>query len=134
MARLGGLIPDSRLAQARGAEPAIAAQINTIFQSADAILMPGPAARPFEVGELHGRGALWTLNAAAAKVPWYGIWNTIGQPAASIPAGFDEMGLPLSAQLGGRPGDEVTLLQLAWQVEQASTWVDRRPPLDAVPA
>ena len=134
MARLGGLIPDSRLAQARGAEPAIAAQINTIFQSADAILMPGPAARPFEVGELHGRGALWTLNAAAAKVPWYGIWNTIGQPAASIPAGFDELGLPLSAQLGGRPGDEVTLLQLAWQVEQASTWVDRRPPLDAVPA
>ncbi len=134
MARLGGLIPDSRLAQARAAEPAIAAQINTIFQSADVILMPGPAARPFEVGELHGRGALWTLNAAAAKVPWYGIWNTIGQPAASVPAGFDELGLPLSAQLGGRPGDEVTLLQLAWQVEQASTWVDRRPSLDAVPA
>ena len=130
MARLGSLIGDSRLAQARGAEPAIAAQVNTIFESADAVLMPGPSSRAFEVGELHGRGALWTLNAAAAKVPWYGIWNTIGQPAASLPAGFDSLGLPLSAQLGGRPGDEITLMQLAWQVEQASPWIDRRPPLE----
>lgn len=134
MARLGSLISDSRLAQARAAEPAIAASINRVFEKADVVLMPGPAARPFEVGELHGRGALWTLNAAASKVPWYGIWNTIGQPAASLPAGFDRLGLPLSAQLGGRPGDEVTLMQLAWQVEQASTWVDRRPPLDALVA
>ena len=134
MARLGSLISDSRLAQARGAEPAIAAQINTIFEQADVVLMPGPSSRPFEVGELHGRGAIWTLNAAAARVPWYGIWNTIGQPAASLPAGFDDFGLPLSAQLGGRPGDEVTLMQLAWQVEQASPWVDRRPALDLAAA
>ncbi|MBU3674498.1 MAG: amidase [Solirubrobacteraceae bacterium] len=134
MARLGSLISDARLAQARAAEPAVAAQVNTIFEGADAVLMPGPANRPFEVGELHGRGALWTLNAAAGRVPWYGVWNTIGQPAASLPAGFDSFGLPLSAQLGGRPGDEVTLLQLGWQVEQASQWVDRRPPLDLVAA
>ncbi len=134
MARLGSLVSDSMLAQARAAEPAIAAQINSVFDRADVVLMPGPSGRPFEVGELHGRGAIWTLNAAAARVPWYGIWNTIGQPAASLPAGFDGLGLPLSAQLGGRPGDEVTLMQLGWQVEQASPWVDRRPALDLAAA
>ncbi|HVP03956.1 MAG TPA: amidase [Solirubrobacteraceae bacterium] len=130
MARLGGLISDAQLAKARGAEPAIAAQINTIFDAADAVLLPGPAGPPFRIGELQGRGAIWTLNAVASRVPWYGIWNAIGQPAASVPAGFDAAGLPLSAQLAGRPGDEVTLLRLAAQLEEARPWAARRPPLD----
>jgi len=80
-------------------------------------------------GQFHGRGALWTLNAITRRVPWYGVFNATGQPAASVPAGFDAAGLPLAVQLVGRPGDEATLLSLAAQVEQARPWADRRPPL-----
>ena len=130
MARIGGLISDRRLAQARASEPAVAARINTIFDRADAVLMPGTAGPPFKIGQLQDRGALWTLNAAAARVPWYGVWNAIGQPASSVPAGFDSNGLPLSVQFGARPGDELTLLKIAAQLEQLRPWADRRPPLD----
>ena len=62
-------------------------------------------------------------------MPYYGALNDTGQPAASVPAGFDADGLPLAVQLVGRPGDEATLLSLAAQLEQARPWADRRPPL-----
>ena len=107
----------------------MAARINAIFDHADVVLLPGPSGPPFRVGELHGRGALRTLNAATAKVPWYGAFNATGQPAASVPAGFDAAGLPLSVQLAGRPGDEATLLSLSAQIERAQPWADRRPEL-----
>jgi len=81
------------------------------------------------VGLFDHRGALWTLNVAAAKVPWYPIFNAIGQPAASVPAGFDAAGLPLAVQLAGRPNDEATLLSLAAQIERERPWADRRPEL-----
>lgn len=129
MARIGGLISDRQLAKARAAEPRVAAQINTIFENADAVLTPGAAAAPFKVGQLQGRGALFTLNAAAARVPWYGVWNAIGQPAASVPAGFDSNGLPLSVQFGAAPGDELTLLRIAAQLEQVRPWAQARPSL-----
>ena len=107
----------------------MAARINAIFDHADVVLTPGPSGPPFRVGQFHGRGALWTLNAITSRVPWYGVFNATGQPAASVPAGFDAAGLPLAVQLVGRPGDEATLLSLAAQIEQARPWADRRPPL-----
>jgi amidase len=129
MVRMGGLVPPAVVAKARAAEPGIAARINAIFDHADVVLLPGPAGPPFRVGQFHGRGALWTLNAIAARVPYYGVFNVTGQPAASVPSGFDAAGLPLAVQLAGRPGDEVTLLSLAAQIEGARPWADRRPPL-----
>ena len=129
MARLGALVPAGQVAKARAAEEAMAARIDAIFDHADVVLTPGPSGPPFRVGQFQGRGALWTLNAVAAKVPWYGVFNATGQPAASVPAGFDAAGLPLAVQLVARPGDEATLLSLAAQIEQARPWADRRPPL-----
>jgi amidase len=129
MVRLGGLVPPALVAKARAAEPGIAARINAIFDHADVVLLPGPAGPPFRVGQFHGRGALWTLSAIAARVPYYGVFNVTGQPAASVPSGFDAAGLPLAIQLVGRPGDEATLLSLAAQIEGARPWADRRPPL-----
>jgi amidase len=129
MVRMGALVPAGQLARARAAEDAIAARVNAIFEHADVALLPGPSGPPFRVGQFHGRGALWTLNAITAKIPYYGVFNVTGQPAASVPAGFDSAGLPLAVQLVGRPGDEATLLSLAAQIEGARPWADRRPPL-----
>jgi amidase len=127
MARLGGLVAPSLVARARAAEPGVAARINASLHHADVVLLPGPAGRPFRVGAFHGRGALWTLTAIAARVPFYAAFNVTGQPAASVPAGFDAAGLPLAVQLVARPGDEATLLSLATQLESARPWSDRRP-------
>jgi amidase len=129
MARLGGLLPRRAVARARAAESLMAARVQSVLATVDAVLLPGPSGPPFRVGALQGRGAMRTLNAAAAKVPYYGVFNATGQPACSVPAGFDRAGLPLAVQLAGRPRDEATLLALAAQLEQARPWADRRPPL-----
>jgi amidase len=45
-----------------------------------------------------------------------------GQPAISVPAGFDSEGLPTAVQLVGRPLAEERLLQVAAQLESARPW------------
>jgi amidase len=61
--------------------------------------------------------------------PFTGAWNYTGQPAAAVPAGFTEDGLPLSVQIIGRPRDEATLISLAAQLEAERGWPERRPPV-----
>ncbi|MPY95640.1 MAG: Asp-tRNA(Asn)/Glu-tRNA(Gln) amidotransferase subunit GatA [Acidimicrobiia bacterium] len=45
--------------------------------------------------------------------------NLTGLPAASVPAGFDDLGLPIGAQFIGRPFDEATVLRVARAAERA---------------
>ena len=47
-------------------------------------------------------------------------------PVETAPDGF-----PVAAQLVGRPDGEATLLALAAQLEEATGWTERRPPLAA---
>jgi aspartyl-tRNA(Asn)/glutamyl-tRNA(Gln) amidotransferase subunit A len=57
-------------------------------------------------------------------------FNLTGQPAISLPCGFDSQGLPVGLQIVGRPFDEETVLRVAHAYEQATDWHRRRPPLD----
>lgn len=52
-------------------------------------------------------------------VAWTALWNVTGNPAASVPTGVAEDGLPVSVQLVGRIGEETTLLSLSAQLERA---------------
>ena len=83
----------------------------------------------FEVGRWEGRGALRTLLGMSRTYCFTPIWNHTGQPAAAVPAGFTDDGLPRSVTLVGRPSDEPTLLSLAAQIEAERPWADRRPPV-----
>jgi len=84
---------------------------------------------PFEVGRFEGRGFWAAYNGSSGFVPWPGMWNILGQPACSVPAGWSSEGTPLAAQLVGRTDDEGTLLSLAAQLEAERRWTDRRPPI-----
>jgi amidase len=114
---------------ARDHEERHAARINRLLQDHDVLMTPTIRRPPVEADRWEGRGALRTLIGMVAVYPFTGIWNVTGQPAAAVPAGFADDGLPLSVQLVGRPGDEATLLSLAAQIEAESRWVDRRPPI-----
>ena len=85
------------------------------------------ATPPPRIGQLEGRGALWTLNAVAAMVPYNGVWNMTGQPAAAVPAGLGSDGLPRAVQVIGRANGEAQILSLAAQLEGARPWAQRRP-------
>jgi amidase len=97
------------------------------FERYDLLLTPTNAQPPPMVGEfaelnMDGVMRLW------ATTPFTGLWNTTGQPAVSIPWTIDHRGLPVAIQLVGRPADEMTLLQVAGQIEAAHPWSGLRPP------
>ncbi len=53
--------------------------------------------------------------------------NVAGLPALTVPCGFDGDGLPIGAQLIGRPFDEATVLRAGRAYERATDWHTRRP-------
>jgi amidase len=128
IARLGGLVPRALLERSLAGEAELALRLGAVLEDNHVLLTPSAATPPQRIGQLQGRGALWTLNVVAGWVPYNGVWNLTGQPAASVPAGFGADGLPRGVQLVGRAGDETTLLSLAGQLEAARPWAQQRPP------
>ncbi|HEV3284750.1 MAG TPA: amidase [Solirubrobacteraceae bacterium] len=128
MARLGAMIPPALLARSLANEAEFTRRMNSVLKDHDVLITPTTATPPPRVGQFQGRGAVWTLNAIAGMVPFNGVWNVTGQPAASVPAGFGSDGLPRGVQIVGRPNDEPTLLSLAAQIEAERPWAEDRPP------
>ena len=58
-------------------------------------------------------------------VAYTAIQNVTGQPAISLPLYWNEAGLPIGVHFAAPFGDELTLLQLATQLEQAEPWSGR---------
>ena len=127
--RLGGLYAPAFVRRARRAAEADAERINRVFESCDVLVTPTTGEPPIELDRWRGKGALRTLLGMSRTYGFTPIWNHTGQPAAAVPAGFTDSGLPLSVTLVGRPNDEPTLLSLAAQIEAERPWADRRPPL-----
>jgi amidase len=128
--RLGRLFSDRRLAKVRDRMPAATARIQELWRDHDVLLTPATAQLPVEVGHWKGRGALRTINGMSNVYPYAAAWNYTGQPAATIPAGFTDSGLPRSVMLVARPNDEATLISLGAQLEAERPWAGRRPPVD----
>jgi aspartyl-tRNA(Asn)/glutamyl-tRNA(Gln) amidotransferase subunit A len=57
-----------------------------------------------------------------------GYWNATGHPAISVPIGFTAAGLPLAAQLIGRPFEDATVLGAADAFQRVTDWHTCRPP------
>lgn len=128
LAAIGRRIPAGVRRRARVREGAIAGRINRVFDDADVVLTPMTAAGPPSLVDVLDRGLVRSsVNAGVSA--WAVPWNTIGQPAASIPARLDADGLPIAVQLGGRPHDEATILAVAAELERARPWVDERAPI-----
>ena len=65
---------------------------------------------------------------SAQTFPFTPPFNATGQPAISLPMARDANGLPIGMQFAGAFGDELTLLQLASQLEEAVGWTQLHPP------
>jgi amidase len=96
----------------------------------DVVLTPTLAGLPAPVGWFRAAGdPRAEFDRMIGWTPFTAVYNTSGQPAVSVPLHATAEGLPVGVQLVGRPADELTLLRLSAQLEQARPWRDRHPAL-----
>jgi amidase len=116
---------------AEGRMKSLARSIAAFLAGFDVVLTPALAWRPVPIGQIHGRGPdPWGhYRRSGHFTPFTAIANVTGLPAIALPLYQGEDGLPLAVQLIGRPTGEGLLLAVAYQLEQALPWADRRPEL-----
>lgn len=105
-------------------------QLVTQFAAYDVMLMPIYLHHTIQIGEWRRLSAPKLFERILHWVAPSPPINATGQPAIALPTHLAADGLPAGIQLIGRPGDEVTLIALAAQLEAAHPWPHRpiRPP------
>ena len=101
---------------------AVSRKANRVFDQVDVLLTPAMAHRPPPVGILDNAGSIRSMLRSMPAIAYAALWNVAGNPAAAVPCGLADDGLPTSVQLVGRPHEETTLLSLSAQVEAARPW------------
>lgn len=102
-------------------------KIATFFEDFDLLLTPTLPVPAFEVG--HDVPPGYSEDNGFAWIFYTYPFNLTGLPAASIPAGFTEDGLPVGLQIVGRHLMETDILRASAAFEEAQPWVDKKPPL-----
>jgi amidase len=99
------------------------------FQTYDVQLSPVLQSPPIPLGEqapdVPFDSLLERVFNYAAYTPPY---NAAGAPAMSVPLFHTPDGLPIGSQFAARMGNERTLFELAYELEQAHPWFDRWAP------
>lgn len=109
---------------------AIAERTAEHFATFDIILSPTLATPPLPVGDLQNDAdPAAESSAMVAHSPFTCLYNVTGQPAVSLPLHWTPDGLPVGVMLAAHRGEDALLLSLAAQLESASPWQQRRPPV-----
>ena len=104
-------------------------EVQTFLERFDVLLMPTVAVLPFAAGALPPREIAGQDVSVLGWMPFTYPFNMTGQPAASVPAGWTDDGLPVGLQIVGRRHADATVLAASAAFEAASPWRDRRPTL-----
>ena len=107
--------------------------VRAIFERFDLLLTPTTAVAAFpceEIGPLGPASIEGVEIGPAGWVPFTIPFDFTGQPAASVPCGFNSEGLPVGLQIVGDRFAEALVLRAAAACEGANPWRDSRPPLD----
>ena len=121
----GSVIPARYYNKAQKIRELIRRQVIDALGSYDALVFPTA-----------GRGAQSveddppvTRKETSSRLPFLftRLFNLASCPAMSVPCGFDDRGMPVGLQIGGKPFSEETLFRIGHAYEQATDWHTRRP-------
>lgn len=103
--------------------------VRAFFEKYDFMIAPASQVFPFDAA-VH-----WPNEVGGVAMDTYHRWMEVmipismsGCPALSVPAGFNERGLPMGIQIVGPNHAELACMQLAHAYDQATNWVTKRPP------
>lgn len=121
----GSVMPAHYYYKAQKLRELIRRQVLDALSRYDALVFPtaGKTAQPIE------DDPPVTSKATASRLPFLftRLFNLASCPAMSVPCGFDDNGMPVGLQIGGRPFSEETLFRIGHAYEQATEWHTRRP-------
>lgn len=103
-----------------------------VFEQYDLLMTPTTAVAAFEAGEMGPLGPEKIDGKEGGPSAWVSFtypFNFTGQPAASVPCGFNSEGLPVGLQIAGRRLQEALVLRAAAAFEKAHAWNEKRPKL-----
>ncbi|MEJ2886395.1 amidase family protein [Actinomycetospora aeridis] len=118
VAWIGRRVPDAVIGRARRQGEAFGRRVLADL-GVDVLLTP-PARGPAQpVGHWAGRRGLPTMLALGQHYAHTPVWNHAGLPAAVVPVGRSEPGLPLAVQCVTGAGEDARLVSVAAQIERA---------------
>jgi aspartyl-tRNA(Asn)/glutamyl-tRNA(Gln) amidotransferase subunit A len=100
-----------------------------LFQEIDILITPTTACTAFDLGQMfpptiNGRGV--------SPVGWMSFtfpFNLTGNPAANLPCGWSNEGLPIGMQIIGKRFADLLVLQVSKAFQNLSPWQEKRPSL-----
>jgi aspartyl-tRNA(Asn)/glutamyl-tRNA(Gln) amidotransferase subunit A len=99
------------------------------FKDFDVLVTPTIATTAFELGKMFPVEINGKKVSPTGWMPYTYPFNMTGQPAITVPCGFDHDGLPIGLQIIGKKFDDLLVLQAARAFEEAAPWHEKRPSL-----
>jgi amidase len=106
-------------------------QYAAFFVDADVVLTPVLAQTPPPIGELSPTLGMSAFDRVVRYVGYTPLQNAAGAPAMSVPLSWAANGMPIGAHFAAAQGQERRLLELAYELEQAAPWSQRKPRVNA---
>ena len=97
------------------------------FKNYDILITPTLACTAFEVGKRAPNKIDGKEISPLDWLPFTYPFNITGHPAASIPCGWSNDGLPIGMQIVGKRFDEVKVLQVSKTFEELAPWQEKKP-------
>lgn len=127
---LGMSFTGAEVAAAHNRRAAYYQQMHAFMQDYDLLLTPTLPTTAFDAGKDHPGEICGKPTTFLGWTAFAYPFNITGQPAASVPCGFDRNGLPIGLQIVGRMRDDQTVLNAAAAFEQIAPWSNDRPALE----
>ena len=125
----GSRVTGADYVRALGQMAVIKSKFQDKFEEFDLLINPTTGVPAFPAGEptteIEGR----EVDEFEGYNPFNFNVNMIGYPAASLPCGFTNNGLPVGLQIIGRFGDETRVIAASSAFEAAKPWAQHKPTI-----
>ena len=102
-------------------------QLTEFFKSFDILVTPTTAVTAFKLGKMFPDKIDGRAVSPAGWMPFTFPFNLTGHPAASIPCGWSNEGLPIGMQIIGPRANDRLVLQVSKAFEDLAPWQGKRP-------